>query len=192
MVAALQQAELLDDTLVIVSAKHGQSPIDVSLRRAVDDSPYPKTPGYSFHVADDVGLVWLAPQTQSADYAAAEAYLKSEFGPLGIARLLGQRALTRLYRDPLTDSRTPDFISIVDHGVIYTSGSKLAEHGGFARDDRNVALLVSSPKLEAAVVDDKVETRQIAPTILEALGLDPEELQAVQIENTQALPGLPH
>jgi arylsulfatase A-like enzyme len=30
-----------------------------------------------------------------------------------------------------------------------------------------------------------VETTQIAPTILELLGLRPEELQAVQIEGTQ-------
>ena len=32
-----------------------------------------------------------------------------------------------------------------------------------------------------------VETTQIAPTILELLGLHPEELQAVQIEGTQPL-----
>ena len=30
-----------------------------------------------------------------------------------------------------------------------------------------------------------VETTQIAPTILELLGLDPDELKAVQIEDTQ-------
>jgi hypothetical protein len=32
-----------------------------------------------------------------------------------------------------------------------------------------------------------VETTQIAPTILELLGLNPRELQAVCIENTQPL-----
>ena len=31
---------------------------------------------------------------------------------------------------------------------------------------------------------------QVAPTILEALGLDPQHLEAVQKEGTQALPGL--
>jgi hypothetical protein len=35
-----------------------------------------------------------------------------------------------------------------------------------------------------------VETTQIAPTILRLLGLNPYELQAVQIEHTQVLPGL--
>jgi hypothetical protein len=35
-----------------------------------------------------------------------------------------------------------------------------------------------------------VETTQVAPTILEALRLDPNELDAVQDEGTQVLPGL--
>jgi hypothetical protein len=35
-----------------------------------------------------------------------------------------------------------------------------------------------------------VETTQIAPTILRLLGLNPYELQAVQIEHTQVVPGL--
>lgn len=35
-----------------------------------------------------------------------------------------------------------------------------------------------------------VQTTQIAPTILEALGLVPERLQAVRIEGTWALPDL--
>ena len=35
-----------------------------------------------------------------------------------------------------------------------------------------------------------VQTTQIAPTILKALGLDPGKLQAVQMEHTQVLPGL--
>jgi len=38
------------------------------------------------------------------------------------------------------------------------------------------------------VVDASVETTQIAPTILQLLGLDPSQLQAVHIEHTEALP----
>ena len=38
------------------------------------------------------------------------------------------------------------------------------------------------------VVHDAVETTQIAPTILELLGLNPNALQAVQIEHTPTLP----
>ena len=36
-----------------------------------------------------------------------------------------------------------------------------------------------------------VETTQIGPSILRLLGLNPRALQAVQIEHTKALPGLP-
>ena len=35
-----------------------------------------------------------------------------------------------------------------------------------------------------------VETTQVAPTILQLLGLDPNSLQAVQQEGTQVLPGI--
>ena len=35
-----------------------------------------------------------------------------------------------------------------------------------------------------------METTQIAPTILALLGLNPDQLQAVQIEHTRVLPGL--
>ena len=38
------------------------------------------------------------------------------------------------------------------------------------------------------VVTSWVETTQIAPTILRLLGLNPNDLEAVQIEHTTALP----
>ena len=63
------------------------------------------------------------------------------------------------------------------------------EHGGFARDDTNVVMLLANPGVASATITSPVETAQIAPTILKALGLDPHALQAVQIEHTQALPG---
>ena len=77
--------------------------------------------------------------------------------------------------------------SITTPGLIYTSGSKLAERGGFAHNDRNVALLVSHPSLPATTVNDLVETRQVAPTILRSLGINLNELQGVRTENTKEL-----
>jgi arylsulfatase A-like enzyme len=64
------------------------------------------------------------------------------------------------------------------------------EHGGFAHDDVNVMLLVSNPRLEQKTLTGPVETTQVAPTILQALGLDPDKLQAVRKELTPLLPGL--
>ena len=51
-------------------------------------------------------------------------------------------------------------------------------------------MLVSNPSISSSTVTSPVETSQIAPTILAALGLDPEKLISVQIEGTQVLPGL--
>ena len=41
---------------------------------------------------------------------------------------------------------------------------------------------------EIKVNSSRVETTQIAPTVLRLLGLNPNALQAVQIEHTSALP----
>src|SRR5262249_57390751 len=76
-------------------------------------------------------------------------------------------------------------------GVVYTdSAKKHAEHGGFAPDDTNVMLLVSKPDFEARTVTSFVETTQVAPAILRALGLDPQSLESVQQEGTPVLPGI--
>ena len=189
MVTALNSQGLGDSTLIIISAKHGQSPIDPTLRMAVSDAPYGGTPGIDSFTTDDVGLVWLKPGLQRSDYTAAEDYLVSQAGPLGIVQLLDKADLAPLYRNPFSSDRTPDFIAITEHGLIYTGGTKLAEHGGFAEDDRNVALLVSNPSITGSVNEAAVETRQIASTILGALGINPQELDGARMENTKVLPG---
>jgi arylsulfatase A-like enzyme len=75
-------------------------------------------------------------------------------------------------------------------GVVYTTSTKKqAEHGGFAPDDTNVMLLVSNPALSARTVISFVEAAQVAPTVLELLGHDPNELDAVRKEGTPVLPG---
>lgn len=194
ILAALQKANLYKNTVVIIEAKHGQSPINVQLRQAVDDSPYNATPGFKSNgskTTDDVALVWLSPQMQKDSYNAAEAYLLSQATLLGIDTLLDKSDLTPLYGNPFGNNRTPDFIAVTTHGLIYTSGTKLAEHGGFFKpDDRNVALLVSNPSITAATLNDNVETRQIAPTILTILGINPNELVGARKENSKPLPGL--
>jgi hypothetical protein len=50
-------------------------------------------------------------------------------------------------------------------------------------------MLLSNPHLHAAQVTSPVETMQVAPTILRALGLNPFALQSVMQEGTEALPG---
>ncbi len=58
------------------------------------------------------------------------------------------------------------------------------------RGDRDVPLLVYAPGTVPHSKDHAwVETTQVAPTIVELLGLRPSDLQAVQIEHTRVLPG---
>jgi arylsulfatase A-like enzyme len=190
MVAALSAKHLDRSTLIIITAKHGQSPIDHARRQAVDDGAYGAVPDVDFFQTDDVALIWLKKSAQARSYAAARQYLETQKGPLGIVKILDRDELTSLYQDPFKDNKTPDFIAITTPGLIYTGGSKLAEHGGFADDDRNVGLLISNPALSASINGADVETRQVAPTILRALGISPGELKAVTQEDTDVLPGL--
>jgi len=193
ILAALQKTGLDKDTRFMIFAKYGQSPINVKLRQAFDDSPYDATPGFGSNgskTTDDVALVWLSPQMQQRSYKAAETYLLSQAATLGIDTLLDKSALAPLYGNPFGNNRTPDFIAVTIHGLIYTSGTKLAEHGGFfVPDDRNVGLLVSNPAITAATIDDDVETRQIAATILSVLGINSKELEGARRENSKVLPG---
>src|SRR5277367_4281192 len=202
-VSELQSQGLSDSTLIIVAAKHGQSPIDPNrVLRIPADNPADMPPsqvispsgvGPGFPVAqaseDDVSLIWLTDQTQTSADVTLLAANENVFGG---GEIFANNSLTLLFNSPLTDSRVPDIFVAPNVGVIYTGGTaKVAEHGGFANDDRNVMLLVSYPKFTAQTVTEPVFTTQIAPTVLKALGLNPNSLQAVQQEGTQVLPYLP-
>lgn len=188
---ALKTNNLSDGTLIIVASKHGQAPIGPATFQPLDDAPYEKTPGYAFHIADDASLIYLDPKTRAANLEAAQKYLDANEKLLGIGKLWTPNLMALAYNDPATDSRTPDFMVTVNPGVVYTSGSKIAEHGGANLDDRNVTVLLSNPRLQPKIMTALVQTTQVAPTILKALGLDSAQLQAVQIEGTQELPALP-
>lgn len=191
MAEALRDRGLADKTLIIISAKHGQSAIDVTKRFTLDDGTVIAGPigsNFAFDIGDDGVLIWLKSNTgtKTADAVAA----LNAYGNTGIGEWLSGPFLPLSYQDPAYDSRTPDIIGIAKIGLIYTSGTKLAEHGGFNEDDTHVALLLSHPDLKERTINTAVATTQIAPTILKALGLNPWELEAVRLEGTQVLPGL--
>jgi len=202
-VSELNTQGLLDSTLIIVSAKHGQSPIDINrLLRIPGDVPTDEPPsqilspagvGPGLPVAqadeDDISMLWLTDQSQTESFVATLAANENLYGQ---GEIFAGQSLALQFNDPLIDSRTPDIIVAPNVGVVYTGGrGKVSEHGGFAYDDRNVLLIVSNPQYKPATFNDQVETRQIAPTIVKALGLDPNLLTAVQAEHTATLPGLP-
>ncbi|WP_118185960.1 alkaline phosphatase family protein [Paraburkholderia phosphatilytica] len=194
-VSELDRKHLRDDTLVIVTAKHGNGPIDRQLLDKIDDARLAAVidaaaPGALAQLTTDHGaLVWLHDRSATPAITAA---LRSHANALGIADVISGKRLALRFPDPATDSRTPDIVVVSRDGVIFTPphDGKLAEHGGFHDDDVHVALLVSNPHLAAQgrSVTWPVSTTEVAPTILAALGLKPDALQAVALEGTPVLP----
>jgi Type I phosphodiesterase / nucleotide pyrophosphatase len=219
MVDALKRNGIYEQTLIIISAKHGQSPVDSARYLGISNSPNdpittspatildnvgcipesesPSNPTGIGPTEDDVSLVWLK---SSCTTENAVALLRSTSpttnNVAGIGEIFSGPILRTYFNKPGLppngDPRTPDILTTPDIGVTYSgSTKKLAEHGGFSRDDTNVMMLVSNPCLSKKTVTFTVETVQIAPTILKALGLNPNDLDAVRAEGTQVLPGLP-
>jgi hypothetical protein len=220
MVTALENEHLLDSTVIVITAKHGQSPIDQyrffpipgnsgangtppsgiigSFLPAVYSDP---TNGLGL-AEDDISEIWLS---NSTDTVAAVNQLESNATAVGLGQIYCGASLTTMFNAPGVpehpgpccklreggDPRTPDIVVIPNYGVVYTGNlKKQSEHGGLAWDDTDVMLLVSNPSLEARHVDSFVETTQVAPTILELLGLNPSDLDAVKAEGTPVLPSL--
>lgn len=194
-VSELDRRQLRDDTLVIVTAKHGNGPIDRARLDKIDEAKLVKViaaaaPGEPGQLTTDHGaLVWLHDAATTARVTAA---LRAHAGALGIAEVISGEQLSLRFPNPGRDSRTPDIVIVSRDGVIFTPphDGKLAEHGGFHEDDTHVALLVSAPRLADAghSAPWPVSTTQVAPTILTALGLPSTALRAVQLEGTSVLP----
>lgn len=189
MVAALKKAGIYDSTLIIISAKHGQSPIDVTRRRGIGGGQPAATLGAAdaFDISDDGSLIWLTSPSLT-NSVVANLSTSANQQALGIQEIFAGASLRNKFNDPAVDPRTPDIILKVDTGVIFTGGKKLSEHGGFNEDDIHTALLVSMEGMDPASVSTATTNQQVAPTVLRALGLNPEELRAVQIEHIEALP----
>jgi hypothetical protein len=213
MLQNLKNRGLLDSTLIIITAKHGQSPIDPNayhaipgktngglspatlisnqLHAAMPPSEDPNGTGVG-STEDDVSLLWL---TNPSYTDAAVELLEANRAETGIGQIYYGPTLALNYDVPglpPNDPRTPDIIVTPNVGVTYTgSATKQMEHGGFAHDDVNVMLLVSNPDLYTRTIYSEVGTLQVAPTILKALGLNPAALDGVRLEGTQELPDLP-
>ncbi|HET9283529.1 MAG TPA: alkaline phosphatase family protein [Candidatus Angelobacter sp.] len=191
MVSELKKQGLFNSTLIIIAAKHGQSPIDVQKRVGIGNGEPQTTigPDEAFDISDDGSLIWLTDSSLTAS-VVAKLSLPATQQALGIQEIFALNSLQNKFNSPLDDPRTPDIILKTNTGVIFTGGSKLAEHGGFNEDDVHTVLLVSSPHMKANQVKTAVSNQQVAPTILRALGIDPNELEAVRKEQIHVLPFL--
>jgi hypothetical protein len=191
VVAELKKEGIYDSTLIIIGAKHGQSPIDVSKRVGIGNGQPTTLLGAAdaFDISDDGSLIWLTDQELTSSVVALLSEPESQQA-LGIQEIFAGQSLKDKWNDPGSDPRTPDIILKVNTGVIFTGGSKIAEHGGLNEDDIHAALLVSFAGATQKTVKSAVLNQQVAPTIIKALGIDPNELEAVKEEQIHVLPFL--
>jgi hypothetical protein len=211
MVNDLKDTGEFDSTLIVITAKHGQGPIDphrflpipghsgtngttpaTLLASLLPASESPLNSTGIGATEDDVSLLWLS---DSGNTASAVATLEQNGSKIGLGTIFYGPSLAMNYNPPglppSGDPRTPDIIVTPNPGVIYTgSTAKQSEHGGFSHDDTNVMMLLSNPSFRPHTVYSDVSTTQVAPTILRALGLNPRDLQAVQLEGTSVLPDI--
>lgn len=194
IVHTLETNNLLNSTYIVLTAKHGQSPIDptkfvLANPAAVTSLIDPAIVSIAQATLDDSAVLWLRDQTKTAQ-AASALLLSNNQASAFIQDVWSGEKLKLLFGDPAVDPRVPDIIALGRPGVVYsTSANKYAEHGGFTDQDVNVPLVISNPGLAPQTVQQPVTTMQIAPTILQLLNLNPSALQAVQIEKTTVLPG---
>ena len=207
---------LSDSTAIVLSAKHGQSPQDPNSLTRIKDGPIIEAINAAWTAAhpgagnlivagtdDDAWQSYLSDTSQqAADFVKHYLWNHSATGVAydGSSRTLAHSGLAEVFAGkgaagyfgvPVSDPRHPDVWGVVQVGVVYTGGTKIAEHGGANPADRDVPIVVYAPGVaQPGVYHPWVETTQIAPTILDLLGLNPNALEAVQIEGTPVLPGI--
>src|SRR6202008_440049 len=195
-VSELKNQGVYDLTLMIITAKHGQSPIDsqrytrITSSGAVTTSPSrlidsclpdseSNVGGQIGPTEDDVSLLWLKKGCDTTtEVGVLESASPASANIAGIGLIFYGRSILTSFNKPGIppngDPRTPDIIVTPNIGVTYSkSSAKQAEHGGFAHDDTNVMMLLSNTRFSPATVRTAVDTTQVAPTILTALGIDP-------------------
>jgi Type I phosphodiesterase / nucleotide pyrophosphatase len=216
MVDTIQADGEAGSTAIILTAKHGQSPLNNSQLQRIDDGPiiagvnaawaakHKGQPTLVVQEADDDGLLWWLSNRSQAAANFVKNYLWTHTAPAvnyagqtitvqhsGLREIFAGRQSARFFGVSKSDPHHPDVFAIAQVGTIYTTGSKIAEHGGDNPGDRDVLLVVYAPgTVRSGQIGKSVETTQVAPTILKLLGLNPRSLQAVRLEGTRVLPGL--
>ena len=158
----------------------------------------------AFSISDDGMLIWLSDRSKAAaDFAK---HFLWNYSPLkvggsdvngtfvdysgtvqhsGLRRIDAGQEAAEFIGVAASDDRVADVIGIATVGTVYsdpTKIKKISEHGGDARQDRHVPIIVWGGGIGHDWIDDKVETTQIAPTVFELLG--------VNKEGTRVLPDL--
>jgi hypothetical protein len=157
MIAALKSTGAYESTLIVITAKHGQSPIDSARYLGISNEPNdpittspatileallpfsesPANPTGIGPTEDDVSLIWLSDSSQTTNAVTMlESQSPATANIAGIGIIFSGPGIGQMFNlpglPPNGDPRTPDIIVTPNVGVTYSgSTKKLAEHGGF-------------------------------------------------------------
>jgi hypothetical protein len=112
MINALKENGLYESTLVVITAKHGQSPIDPKrVLRIPADNANMESPATLLgnQVAgsseDDISLIWLKNRNSTSE---AVETLSANADKIGAGEIFAGPSMSLLFDDPKSDPRTPD------------------------------------------------------------------------------------
>lgn len=141
----------------------------------------------AFFTGEDGGIMWLE---SASDAQKAKKNLLAN-STLGISYVLAGDEVTQAgYGSPYLDSRVPDLIIGAKVGTLWNQGFEFMDHGGFLPQDLNVPLIAYNPKLKEKNVTQEVSNRQVASTMLRALGLPLAQLDGYRMASCPVLPKL--
>ena len=174
MVAALKHEHLFDSTAIIITAKHGQSPIDPNRFFPIPGNsgangtpPSGVLPASDFPAIynnannglglaeDDISQIWLADSRTTSDAVKALENAVAEFGG---GQIYFGGSLNTIFNPPGVpenpgpccklraggDPRSPDIVVIPNYGVVYTGNLKKQSEHGGFAHDDTNVMLLVS------------------------------------------------
>ena len=131
--------------------------------------------------------MWLE---SASDTQTAKSNLLSN-ATLGISYVLaGDEVAEARYGSPYLDPRVPDLVIGAKVGTLWNVGFEFEDHGGFLPQDLNVPLIAYNPRLRPQNVTEVVSNRQVASSMLKALGLPLAQLDGWRLGEAPVLPCL--
>ncbi|KAK9327357.1 alkaline-phosphatase-like protein [Lipomyces starkeyi] len=185
----LESAGKMNDTLLLLGSKQGQGPINPNTLVVTDPQTVIDGAGVpvAFFVGEDGGIMWLE---NPADAFTAKSNLLANIS-LGISYVLAGNEVTGAgFGSPFLDSRVPDLIIGAKVGTLWNVGFEFVDHGGFLPQDLDVPLIAYNPNLKPKNVTQVVSNRQVASTMLRALGLPLAQLDGFRLGEAPVLPKL--
>ena len=114
IMARLKEKHLLDSTLIVLAAKHGDVPIDPLKFRAADLNLIPTVvsnieTGLLLNAEQDgsIAMLWLKDHRHTADVVKT---LRSRQVEAGIQQIFSGESSKLMFADPASDPRMPDIV----------------------------------------------------------------------------------